>query len=282
MKIGSYELTALETGRFSLDGGAMFGVVPKAIWNRSNPADDKNRIEMAARTLMITDGKRRILVDTGVGAGWDEKFIEIYGVDNGRGGLVASLEAAGVSADEVTDVILTHLHFDHAGGATLRDRNGSRVPTFPNANYFVQKKHFEWAVNPSDKDRASFRTERFLPLMDHERLRLLDGEREIYPGIFIRLTDGHTIGHQTILITDGQTSLYHPGDTIPTASHVPLPFIMGYDNYPLTTLEEKKNILRRAAEEKWVLFFEHDPYHAAALAAKTEKGYKAGDTIETF
>lgn len=280
MRIGDYTLTGLETVRFYLDGGAMFGVVPKPIWEKSNPADGRNRIEMAARTLLIRGGKRRIIVDTGVGEGWEQKFSEIYGIDHSKYSLANSLASVGLNFTDITDVILTHLHFDHVGGATFKDKDGSIKPTFPNATYYVQKKQYEWALGPSEKDRASYRNEKYVPLFEEGRLKLLNGEIELCPGIFIRLTDGHTVAHQTVLVTDGKTSLCHPGDTIPTSSHIPLPFIMGYDNYPLITLEEKKSILRRAVEEGWVLFFEHDPKHAATLAEKTDKGYRAGQAVE--
>ncbi len=279
MRIGTYNLTALETGRFYLDGGAMFGVVPKVLWERTNPSDPKNRIEMAARTLLIDDGKRRVIVDTGVGQGWDQKFSQIYGIDNSKYTLAGSLKSAGLKPSDITDVILTHLHFDHVGGASYKDESGSVQPAFPNATYYVQKKQYEWARNPSAKDQASYHNEKYVPLHEQGRLRLLEGESELLPGVFIKLTDGHTVAHQTLLITDGQTTLYHPGDTIPTSSHIPLPYIMGYDNLPLTTLEEKKNILRQAAEGGWSLFFEHDPVFASRRVNKTEKGYSAGEAV---
>ncbi|MCL5021609.1 MAG: MBL fold metallo-hydrolase [Bacteroidetes bacterium] len=280
MRIGDYTLAALETGRFYLDGGAMFGVVPKVLWEKSNPADARNRIEMAARTLLIRDGKRCIIVDTGFGDGWDPKFSDIYGIDLSKYSLANSLSRVGLSPADVTDVILTHLHFDHVGGASFRDKNGTVKPTFPNATYYVQKRQYEWAIHPSDKDQASYRNEKYVPLFEQGKLKLLDGESELHPGVFIRLTDGHTIAHQTILVTDGNKTLCHPGDTVPTSSHIPLPYIMGYDNYPLITLEEKKNILRRAVEGDWVLFFEHDPKFASTLVEKTDKGYKTGKPVD--
>lgn len=280
MLIGKYTLTTLETGRFLLDGGAMFGMVPKVLWEKSNPADEKNRIEMAARVLLIRDDSRRIIVDTGVGQGWDQKFSRIYGIDNSGYSIANSLKEIGLSAADITDVILTHLHFDHVGGASYVDTDGSVKPTFPNATYYVQKKQYEWAIHPSEKDQASFMNVKYVPLHEQGRLRLLEGEMELHPGIFIRLTDGHTVAHQTVLVTDGMKGLYHPGDTIPTSSHIPLPYIMGYDNFPLITLEEKKSILKRAAEKKWVLFFEHDPKHACTLVERTEKGYKAGAPVD--
>lgn len=280
MHIGDYTLAALETCRFYLDGGAMFGVVPKVLWQKSNPGDSKNRIEMAARTLLIRDGRHSIIIDTGVGEGWDRKFSEIYGIDHSKYTLAKSLSSIGLSPSSITDVILTHLHFDHVGGATFRKEDGSVAPTFPNATYYVQKKQYEWAINPSEKDQASFKNEKYVPLFERGRLKLLNGESELFPGIFIRLTDGHTVAHQTVLLTDGEKTLYHPGDTVPTSSHIPLPYIMGYDNFPLITLEEKKSILRRAAENNWILFFEHDPVHASTLVEKSEKGYRAGAAVD--
>jgi len=280
MRIGQYTLTALETGRFYLDGGAMFGVVPKVLWNKSNPADERNRIELALRTLLIVGNGRRIMVDTGIGNGWDDKFSDIYGIDHSRYTLQASLKNAGLSVSDITDVVITHLHFDHSGGASFTDRDGSVRPTFPNATYFIQKKHFEWAIKPSEKDQASFVKEKYVPLYEQGKLKTLDGEKELYPGIFIKLTDGHTVAQQNILVTDGEKTLYHPGDTIPTSSHVPLPFIMGYDNFPLITLEEKKSILTRAVNGNWVIFFEHDPRCAAAPVERTAKGFRAGKSVD--
>jgi glyoxylase-like metal-dependent hydrolase (beta-lactamase superfamily II) len=280
MQIGSYNLVALETGRFYLDGGAMFGVVPKVIWNKSNPADDRNRIELALRTLLIKDDTRCIMVDTGIGSGWDPKFRDIYGVDHSNDSLEKSLDKVNLTVEDITDVILTHLHFDHTGGATFLDLDGSFKPTFPNATYYIQKKHYEWASVPSEKDRASFFKERFVPLYRQGKLKLLDGEIELFPGIFIKLSDGHTIAQQTVQVTDGEKTLYHPGDMIPTSSHVPLAFIMGYDNFPLITLEEKKSILTRAVGGNWIIFFEHDPVYAATFVEKTEKGFRAGKPVD--
>ncbi len=280
MRIGEYNLKALETCRFYLDGGAMFGVVPKVLWERTNPSDGKNRIEMAARTLLVDNDKRRIIVDTGVGQGWNPKFSQIYGIDHSNYNLSDSLKGAGLSTEDITDVILTHLHFDHVGGATFVDGDGAVRPTFPNATYYVQKKQYEWAIHPSEKDQASYRNEKYVPLFEEGRLVLLDGEKEFLPGIFLGITNGHTVAHHTVLVTDGKETLYHPGDTIPTSSHIPLPYIMGYDNSPLTTLEEKKDILAKAAGRNFILFFEHDPKYAATFVENTEKGYRAGAPVE--
>jgi glyoxylase-like metal-dependent hydrolase (beta-lactamase superfamily II) len=280
MRIGDYSLVSLETGRFYLDGGAMFGVVPKVLWNKSNPADARNRIELALRVLLVKNDKRCIVVDTGIGSGWNEKFVDIYGVDHSRDSLVDSLRKINLRTEDITDVVITHLHFDHAGGATFLDKDGTIKPTFQNATYYIQKKHYEWAIKPSEKDQASFVKDKYVPLFQQGKLKLLNGELELFPGIFIKLSDGHTVAQQTVLITDGKNTLYHPGDIIPTSSHVPLPFIMGYDNFPLITLEEKKSILTRAVEGKWTLFFEHDPKYAARLVEKNEKGFVAGKPVE--
>ncbi|HEY9166012.1 MAG TPA: MBL fold metallo-hydrolase [Candidatus Kryptonia bacterium] len=280
MRIGNYTLSSLESGRFFLDGGAMFGVVPKVIWNKTNPADQRNRIELALRVLIIRGEGRNVIVDTGIGENWDPKFADIYGVDHSSVTLDKSLAKIGLAVADITDVIITHLHFDHTGGAMVKGASGSMQPAFPNAKYFIQKKHYEWAVKPSEKDKASFVAERFVPLYEQGKLALLDGEMELRPGIYIKLSDGHTIAQQTVLVTDGTKTLYHPGDMIPTSSHVPLPFIMGYDNYPLITLEEKADILRKAADRNWILFFEHDPRHAATLVERTERGFRAGEPID--
>ena len=280
MRIGNYTLISLETGRFCLDGGAMFGVVPKVIWNKSNPADDRNRIELALRVLLIMSADRRILVDTGIGDRWDQKFADIYGVDHSKDDIKKSLGKINLKAEDITDVIITHLHFDHVGGATFVDDDGSIKPSFPNASYYIQKKHYEWAISPSEKDRASFVEDRYVPLVRQGKLKLLEKESELFPGIFVKLSDGHTIAQQTVLVTDGEKTLFHPADMIPTSSHVQLPFIMGYDNFPLITLEEKKSILTRAVSGNWVVFFEHDPKHAATFIKQTEKGFAAGNPVE--
>jgi glyoxylase-like metal-dependent hydrolase (beta-lactamase superfamily II) len=280
MHIGNYTLIGLETGRFSLDGGAMFGVVPKVIWNKSNPADTRNRIELALRVLLIMDAEHRILIDTGIGDGWNEKFEDIYAIDQSRNNIKNSLGKIKLTTEEITDVIMTHLHFDHAGGATFVDNDRSIKPTFPNATYYVQKKHYEWAIKPSEKDQGSFVKDRYVPLYHQGKLKLLEGELELFPGIFIKLSDGHTIAQQTVLVKDSEKTLFHPGDMIPTSSHVPLPFMMGYDNFPLITLEEKKSILTRAVSGNWMIFFEHDPKHAATFVRQTEKGFAAGGPVE--
>ncbi len=272
MNIGPYTLTSIETGRFALDGGAMFGIVPWVFWTRTNPPDDRQRITLAARNLLIRGDGRTILVDNGNGDKWNDKLKEIYRLDVSGGDLWSSLAAAGVRPEDVTDVILTHLHFDHAGGSTVR-RSGKLVPAFPRATYYVQRDHWEWSQRPTDRDRASFMPDDYLPLWESGVLELVDGQREIFPGIEMVVCNGHTTAQQLPKITDGSSTLLFCCDLIPTASHVPYAYIMGYDLRPLVTLEEKKRLLPLANAGQWTLFLQHDPLSAAVTLKETEKGF---------
>lgn len=271
MKIGSYQVTPIETGRFGLDGGAMFGVVPKTLWERTNPPDARNRIPMAARALLLVGEGRTILIDTGNGSKLPEKLASIYNIDSTRFSLLGSLRERGISPDVVTDVILTHLHFDHAGGSTSREGDTIR-PTFPNATYHVQRGQWEAALSPTERDRASFMPDDFLPLHERKMLRFVDGEAELFPGIRMMIFHGHTTALQAPVISDGSTTLLFCADLVPLAAHVQLPWIMAYDLRPLVTLEEKRATLSLAIRERWILFFEHDPTTAAARIAQGEKG----------
>jgi glyoxylase-like metal-dependent hydrolase (beta-lactamase superfamily II) len=273
MRIGKYELFPIETGRFKLDGGAMFGIVPKVMWDKLNPADERNRIELALRALLISGNGRKILVDTGIGEKWSEKYIDIYGIDHTRCSLESSLRKYGFEIDDITDVILTHLHFDHAGGGTYFDReDGILKPTFKNATYYIQGKNLKLAMNPNEKDRASYLPENYQPLIEFGQLEVVDGEFEIFDGIEIITSDGHTIGQQLVKISDGETTLLYCGDLIPTSSHIPIPYVMAYDLQPLLTMEEKRKLLDRAVEENWILFFEHDPFIDAATVKRGKRG----------
>ena len=279
MKIGRYELHALDTGRFALDGGAMFGVVPRALWEKTNPADGRNRIDMATRVLLLIGEGRKIIVDTGIGTKLSEKQRDIYRVDLTRFSMTNSLAALGLTAADITDVILTHLHFDHAGGAVER-LNGELRPAFPGAKYYVQKRHWEWALKPTEKDRASFMNDDFLPLREHSVLTLIDGPGEIFTGVELVVVNGHTEAQQLVKVADGSRTLLYCCDLIPMASHVPLPYIMGYDIRPLVTLEEKKRTLARALDEGWLLFIEHDPAAEIITVKRTEKGYAIKERLE--
>jgi glyoxylase-like metal-dependent hydrolase (beta-lactamase superfamily II) len=271
MRIGNYVLHPIETGRFALDGGAMFGVVPKPLWEKTNPPDEKNRIELAARALLIIGNGKNILVDVGNGAKYNEKLTSIYKLDTTKYDIVSSLKKHKLVPADITDVILTHLHFDHAGGSTFDD-NGEVKPTFPKAKYFVQREHWRAANNPTERDRASFFKEDFMPLQFYGLIEYTGGEGEIFPGISVRIVNGHTAALQCPVISDGTTTLFYCADLIPTISHVNLPWIMAYDLHPLVTLEEKRRILNQAADESWILFFEHDPATEAVRVIRTEKG----------
>lgn len=264
MQIGPYSVESLVEGRFGLDGGSMFGVVPRPLWDRTNPADDRNRIELAARCLVVRGGGRCMVVDTGIGTKFDEKRGDIFKVDHPYGDLLGALEKRGVAAGDVTDVILTHLHFDHCGGTTRRE--GDRLLlTFPEAVHHVQRRNWNWAHHPTDKDAGSYRAEDFSPLETSAKLHLIDGDLELYPGIHMKVVEGHTPGMQLVRIVGPEATLLFVADLVPTRAHLHWPWIMAFDNQPLVTLEEKRQLLARAAEEGWVIAFEHDPECAAVV-----------------
>ena len=271
MKIGKYEVKLIQSGLFALDGGAMFGIIPKPLWNKSNPADEKNRIKLGAKCILLESDSKKILVDTGVGGDWDEKFLNIYDVEYSTNHLIDELKNIQISPNEITDVILTHLHFDHTGGSVVF-KNGKPLPAFPNAKYHVQEEHFKWAVNPSDRDKGSFIKDRFMPMITEGILNLsneliFDDEIE-----FIKVY-GHTIGMQLVKLADSSQTILYCADLVPTSSHVPIPYVMGYDIQPLETVKEKKSIFPQAVEEEWKLIFEHDPFITAATIQKTDKGF---------
>ena len=278
MKIGQYELHSIETGRFALDGGAMFGIVPKEIWSKLNPSDDKNRVDMALRSLLIMDDKRKILVDTGIGTKLSKKNQKIYKLDQTKYNLEASLEKYDLETKDITDVILTHLHLDHVGGATYLKGKKQKL-TFPNATYYVQKTHYEWALKPSEKDKGSFINEDIKAIEAEGKLRLIDGYAMILPNIDVIIYDGHTIGQQVIKISDGIDTLVYCGDVIPFTSHIRLPYIPSYDINPITSIEDKEKLLTRACNGDWILFFEHDPVTVAVKVEKLEKGHTIKETI---
>jgi glyoxylase-like metal-dependent hydrolase (beta-lactamase superfamily II) len=278
MRIGAYEVSSLETGRFSLDGGAMFGVVPWVFWSKLIPPDDRQRIALAARCWLIRGNGKNILVDDGNGTKWSEKLKDIYKFDDSSGDLASSLKKAGLGPEDITDVILTHLHFDHAGGSTILV-NGELVPTFPKARYYVQKKQWELSALPSEKDRGSFMRDDFVPLMNHGVLELLDGEGELFPGIELLVTFGHTSAQQLPKISDGKTSMLFCCDLLPTTAHLPWPYVMSYDVRPLVTLEEKRKILNRAYDEQWILFLEHDPITEAISIKPTDRGFAVNQRV---
>jgi len=278
MKIGKYTLHEIEAGYIGLDGGAMFGVVPKPLWEKTNPPDELNRVTLNTRCLLLKSESRNILIDTGIGDNWEEKFKQIYRVDY-KNMLLPSLAKSGITPEQITDVILTHLHFDHTGGSTKLEE-GKWIPAFPNAKYHVQKKHFEWAINPSERDRASFVQNRFLPLVENGMLNFIDGPGQFDDEIEFLIINGHTFGQQMVKVSDTSNTLLYCGDLMPFSSHIPVPYVMGYDLQPIVTVEEKRNILPRAVAENWKLYFEHDPFFATATVAKSNKGFTAKEKFE--
>ena len=278
MKVGDYDISFLNGGTFGLDGGAMYGIIPKPLWHKRTPADDRNRIDLIARILLIRGHGRNILVDTGLGDKWSDKHRDIYKIDPASPGIRNALAEVGLAPEDITDVMLTHLHFDHAGGAT-REEQGELVPAFPQATYYIQRENWEWANHPSPKDAGSYRKENFVPLQQHGVLEFVEGEVELFPGIRLLLSNGHTPAQQLPLIRGEENTVFYCGDLIPTAAHLPLPWGMGYDNFPLKIIEEKERILPQAAEEHWILLLEHDPGTAALTVRRTEYGVEAGDTV---
>jgi glyoxylase-like metal-dependent hydrolase (beta-lactamase superfamily II) len=279
VKLGEFTLTPVETGTFRLDGGAMFGVVPKVLWSRTNPADGDNRISMAMRALHVEGAGHRLVIDSGAGTNFGEKMLRNYVIDTK--GLRAALEGAGLDPDAVTDAVATHLHFDHAGGFCYRGPGGEIKVSLPRAVHHIQRRQWEAALGPNEKDRASFFPEFLLPIERSGLLKLADGIVDIFPGVTLIPTDGHTPGHQVVLVSTADGNILYCGDLIPLASHVNLPFIMAYDHFPLKTLEEKKQILARAADEGWILFFEHDPEIAAARVARSNRdAFTITETVE--
>lgn len=261
MNLGSFKLHVLDGGSQRLDGGAMFGVVPKPLWEKKIPADERNRIPLAMRCLLVETPDALVLIDNGAGNKESQRFLDIYGIDNGGSPsrIEDSIRNAGFSPDDVDIVIDTHLHFDHAGGNTHVTPDGELKLSFPRARYKVQRGEFEYAHWRNERVQASYLSRNFDPVHEAGRFDFLEGEQEVIPGINVRPTPGHTPHHQSVIIrSEGQTACFL-ADVIPTSAHVPLPWIMGYDVEPLVTLETKRRLLEQARLERWLLIFEHDP-----------------------
>lgn len=280
MQIGKYKLRTIFSGKISLDGGAMFGIIPKPLWEKTNPADELNRVTLATRNLLLLSDDKKILIDTGMGKKWDDKAKNIYNIDP-KLDLELALVQNGIKSEEITDVLLTHLHFDHTGGSTKFD-NGKLVPAFPNAKYFVQKKNFEWAMNPSDRDRGSYIKENFEPLVKEGVLNLVDGEIQFDDNISFRIINGHTFGQQMIKISDSSNTVLYAADLLPFVSQIKIPYVMGYDLQPLVTIAEKKKYLQLAAKENWLLYFGHDPDYAIATVKHSENGIVQDVVLKDF
>ncbi|MEO8337504.1 MAG: MBL fold metallo-hydrolase [bacterium] len=277
--IGSLRVHALQAGLQQLDGGAMFGVVPKTLWERKIPADARNRIPLGMRCLLIEHPDGLVLVDNGVGNKEPEKFYGIYGIENSPIGVVgptqleSALAEAGFAPGDVSMVINSHLHFDHAGGNTKRDDSGEVSLSFPNATYVVRRGEWDWAHRANERTSASYFPHNFDPVRDAGRLELVDVDVELLPGIQLRHTPGHTPHHQGILVTSESERLFYLADLAPTVSHVALPWIMGYDVEPLVTLETKRQMWAEAVSERWTVMFEHDATNAWGRIVADGKGY---------
>jgi glyoxylase-like metal-dependent hydrolase (beta-lactamase superfamily II) len=280
--LGRWRIHAIQAGGQQLDGGAMFGVVPKTLWERRLAADAKNRIPMGMRCLLIEHEDGLVLIDAGSGNKETPKFHDIYGIENGgeagRTALEDGIRDAGFRPEEIRLVINTHLHFDHAGGNTWKAPTGEVLPSFPNARYLVQRGEFEYATHTNERTAASYFTPNWEAIQAAGKLDLVEGDREILPGIRVRRTPGHTPHHQSVVLTSGGETACFLGDVVPTSHHLPLPWIMGYDVEPLVTLESKRTLLADALRSDWLLIFEHDAHVGFGRVAHDGKGYRLADT----
>jgi len=255
--VGDARVTVLHDGTIALDGGAMFGVVPRVVWEKRDPPDERNRVTLGLNVALIESGGKRVLVDTGMGEGWSEKEVRMYRIDRSTT-LLGGLRARGLGPEDIDVVVNTHLHFDHAGGNT-RVEGGRVVPAFPRARYVVQRGEWDDATHPHERSRASYRADDFVPVAEAGQLDLIDGEAEVAPGVRAVRVGGHTTHHQMVVVESGGETLVVPTDLLPTASHLPLPFVMGYDLFPVATLEAKRKLLDAAVEGGWRILFYHDP-----------------------
>jgi glyoxylase-like metal-dependent hydrolase (beta-lactamase superfamily II) len=271
------KLHIIETGYFKLDGGAMFGVVPKSIWQKTNPPDEKNLCTWAMRCLLIEDSNRLILIDNGIGDKQDEKFLSHYYL-HGEASLIKSIHAAGFSEDDITDMFLTHLHFDHCGGGVKRT-DGKFQLTFKNATYWSNADHWDWAIKPNAREKASFLSENLLPIKESGNLKFVDYNTSSFSLFDILVVSGHTEKMMIPKIKINGKTICYMADLLPSVGHIPLPYIMGYDVRPLVTLEEKEKFLNEAADNQYILFFEHDSINECCTVKRTEKGVRVDQTF---
>jgi len=274
------KLYSIPTGNFKLDGGAMFGVVPKTLWSRQYPADENNLCNWAMRCLLVVDGERKILIDNGIGDKQDEKFLKHYYL-NGDDTLEASLAHLGLTTDDITDMVLTHLHFDHTGGSIKWNEDKTKlIPAFKNAKYWVSKAQWEWATKPNQREKASFLSENILPMQESGQLQIVEQEGEIYPGFTLKLFNGHTDGQIIPHINYRGRTVVFMADLLPSTVHIPIPWVMAYDTRPLITLQEKESFFRDAVDKNYVLFFEHDIFHECCTIQDTPKGPRLKETFK--
>jgi glyoxylase-like metal-dependent hydrolase (beta-lactamase superfamily II) len=273
------KLHVIDTGFFKLDGGAMFGVVPKTIWNKSNPADENNMCTWAMRCLLVEDGNRLILIDNGIGDKQDAKFFSHYYL-HGNASLEKSLKEKGFSPDDVTDMFMTHLHFDHCGGGIRYNKDKTGYETvFKNATYWSNNEHWEWATKPNSREKASFLKENIQPIQESGQLKFVEGETELFPGFKIMYTRGHTDAMMIPHISYKGRTIVYMADLLPSTGHIPLAYVMGYDTRPLLTIDEKGKFMDAAADNEYILFLEHDSVNECCTVQRTEKGIRLKETF---
>ena len=274
------ELFPIETGNLKLDGGAMFGVVPKVLWQKEYPADENNLCNWAMRCLLIKDEGRLILIDNGIGDKQDHSFLKHYYL-NGKDTLEGSLAKHGFKPEDITDMILTHLHFDHCGGSIkYNDDHTALVPAFPHATYWVSRAQYEWAIDPNHRESASFLKENIFPIEESGQLKLIEEEGEILPNIMVRIYNGHTEGQIIPMINYHGHTIAYMADLLPSTTHIPMPWIMAYDTRPLITLDDKTRFYQEAVPGNYILFFEHDLYNECCTLQMTEKGVRVDETFD--
>ncbi len=279
MKIGKYDLYSVETSEFVLDGGAMFGIIPKPVWEKKVSADELNRVNMVTRSLLLVSDEKKILIDTGNGTKWEEKYKKIYDINTDQYNIEKSLGKYGFSSEQITDVICTHMHFDHIGGNT-KIKSGEVVPTFPNAKYWISEENWKLANHPSQKDAGSFIEHDWKVLAENQMIEIIDGREPFIEGIETFVTHGHTPGLLHPIVSDGSNKLFYGADIFPMVAHIPIPWVMAYDVQPVVTMEEKQKLLQKMEREDWILFFEHDPHIQACTVHKDGKHYKLNKEIK--
>ena len=279
MKIGKYDLYSVETSEFGLDGGAMFGIIPKPVWEKKVSADELNRVNMVTRSLLLVSDEKKILIDTGNGTKWEEKYKQIYDINTDQYNIEKSLGKYGFSSEQITDVICTHMHFDHIGGNT-KIKSGKVVPTFPNAKYWISQENWKLANHPSQKDAGSFIEHDWKVLAENQMIEIIDGREPFIEGMETFVTHGHTPGLLHPVVSDGSNKLFYGADIFPMVAHIPIPWVMAYDVQPVVTMEEKQKLLQKMEREDWILFFEHDPHIQACTVHKDGKHYKLNKEIK--